>query len=69
MSQYPVGATWEATDSTGTVGKVWLRERNGNFEHWRYSVGSKEDWCPSRTTAVELCNLWLEEKCRFKRKE
>lgn len=59
--EIPVDATWEAIDSQGSIGRVWLNRRDEGLEMWmysrRYSDGSglEQDWAPSHRKAVDLC--------------
>jgi hypothetical protein len=83
-TKYPVGACWEfvAPESAGSlyagaVGRVWLAERDGRFEMWRWSwrfrdeSGHEGDWAPSRRTVVEECAGRFGGRCkvRFRRVE
>jgi len=37
MTDYPVGARWEAIDSTGAKATVWLDAATRRTETWRWS--------------------------------
>jgi hypothetical protein len=69
----PVGATWEASDKIGSVGRVWLVSRDGQYEHWQwranYSDGSflGTDWGTSFRAARDECAVKLSGPVRFKR--
>jgi hypothetical protein len=73
VSDYPIGATWEAVDKTGKKGTIWLDERRGKFEIWRWSWTyadgsapfSASDWAVSYKSARYA--IPLKKGARFKR--
>lgn len=80
-SNYPVGATWKAVNSSGHYCEIWLQQREGNFETWRFSFhyadGSNSgswhdsDWGTSYRMCYNMCAYRLfihgEKMPRFKR--
>jgi hypothetical protein len=73
MSQYPVGATWEARVN-GKIAKIRLHQRNRAFEMWMWSViyedgsGYRNDWSTSYRSCREEIPIYDGNKViRFKR--
>ncbi len=77
-SKYPIGATWEAEDNTGRIGKIYLSSRNEYFEVWNtevhYADGSSHfgdnDWYMSFAQARKFIPIYLGKDgkpIRFKR--
>jgi len=72
---YPLGARWEAVDSTGKKAIVWLDAVGNLIEVWRwrvvYSDGSasaiEHNWANSKRQAVEDSRIYLRDSVRFKR--
>ena len=64
MSNYPVGATWEATSEEGKSRRIWLEKRSENLEMWMWATFSsdgsvnKQDWNPSYNLCREEIPIW-----------
>jgi len=76
ITNYPVGATWQAVSDTGMVGKIWLERRDQGIEMWMWCVywelddsGYKSDWCTSYRMCKKEIPLWNHnyKPLRFKR--
>ena len=76
MSHYPVGAAWIAEGISVYGGvpvrvRIWLDERDGNFEVWRWRCsGYRGDWNTSRRLVRNECPTVLDtngNSVRFKR--
>ncbi len=71
MSKYPVGATWKGIDKRGRIAHIWLQERDGRFEMWRwscsYSDGSRPFHWSDWGTSYRMCKDDLPFDCRMKR--
>jgi hypothetical protein len=73
MSTEEVGSKWRFVGKDGSIGTVWLAERQNSFEVWRWSFfysdgsGHKFDWCRTRRNAVFECSCKFREKTRFKK--
>lgn len=79
MSDYPVGASWKATNKYGDSVTIYLEERGKSVEKWRwvftYSDGStgpyNSDWGTSYRSVYNqsIGKLWIkgEKMPRFKR--
>lgn len=66
---YPIGATWEATDKNGRRGTIWLAAKEKTFNIWRWSSawsdgsGSQADW----GTSYASCKAQINVYAKFKR--
>lgn len=64
MTEFPIGAMWEADTDNGRIGKIWLEKRGENIEMWIWAVhyidnsGYRSDWCPSYRMCKNEIPLW-----------
>ena len=75
ISDYPVGATWEAKSESGKIGRIWLERRSRYTEMWMWSDsysdngGGTTDWNPSYYMCRNEIPIWNKsgKKLIFKR--
>lgn len=62
----PIGAIWKADGPYGERATIYLAERSGRYEVWRWTLshgdgsGFKQDWAPS----YRLCYMEVGYKIR-----